>query len=230
MLAAADLSYSAAFMRLLPILNAVKIVALILLLAVAAVALAEPDLEGLASWYGGKFHGRVTSSGEVFDTNQMTAAHKTLPFGTLVKVTNLDNGLSAVVRINDRGPFVEGRIIDLSRAAAEQIGMVGQGVARVSLTIVSFTTAAELYAIQVGAYAVEANAQKVRDTLEAAGWVVSLEKTALGFTRVTVRAIPAADLPATEKKIADLGFASWFVRREKTEQPQISAIAATGGS
>ena len=82
----------------------------------------------------------------------MTAAHRTLPFGTMVKVTNLDNGKSAVVKINDRGPFVEGRIIDLSRAAAEQIDMLGQGVARVSLEIVSFATDKDLYAIQVGAY------------------------------------------------------------------------------
>jgi rare lipoprotein A len=214
-------------MRLLPILNAVKTVAIILLLAGAAVALAEPDLEGLASWYGGKFHGRLTSSGEVFNTNEMTAAHRTLPFGTIVKVINLDNGRSAIVKINDRGPFVEGRIIDLSRAAAEEIGMVGQGVARVSLTIVSFETAAELYAIQVGAFGVEANAQKARDTLETAGYVVSLEKTALGFTRVAVRAIAAKDLEATERRIAELGYASYLVRREKTEPPQVTS-AVTG--
>jgi rare lipoprotein A len=89
--------------------------------------------EGLASWYGGKFQGRQTASGEIFDTNQPTAAHKTLPFGTIVRVTNLENGKSTVVRINDRGPFIPGRIIDLSRASALAIGLAGTGVARVRI-------------------------------------------------------------------------------------------------
>ena len=92
---------------------------------------------GYASWYGGKFQGRPTASGEIFDTNKLTAAHKRLPFGTWVKVTNLTNGKSVVVRINDRGPFVKGRIIDLSRAAAEQIEMLGSGVAKVGISVIS---------------------------------------------------------------------------------------------
>ena len=80
--------------------------------------------EGIASWYGPKFHGRRTASGEVFDMHRLTAAHPWLPFGTIVRVTNLENGLSVVVRINDRGPFVKGRIIDLSYAAAKKIRML----------------------------------------------------------------------------------------------------------
>ncbi len=92
--------------------------------------------EGMASYYGPKFHGRKTSSGEVFDMYALTAAHNTLPFGTLVKVTNLGNDLSVVVRINDRGPFVKNRIIDLSYEAARRIGMVGPGTASVRLEIV----------------------------------------------------------------------------------------------
>lgn len=90
---------------------------------------------GKASWYGGKFQGRKTASGEIFDTTELTAAHKRLPFGTRVKVTNLSNSKTTVVRINDRGPFVEGRIIDLSRAAARQIGMLGHGVAEVRISV-----------------------------------------------------------------------------------------------
>ena len=86
---------------------------------------------GMASWYGPKFHGRRTASGEVFNMYQITAAHRTLPLGSWVHVTNLDNGRSLQVRINDRGPFIRGRIIDLSYAAARAIGMVRQGVARV---------------------------------------------------------------------------------------------------
>jgi len=89
--------------------------------------------EGNASWYGPNFAGRLTSNGEIFDPSKLTAAHRTLPFGTLVKVTNLVNGESVVVRINDRGPFKPNRIIDLSEGAAKAIGMVRMGVARVRL-------------------------------------------------------------------------------------------------
>lgn len=97
-----------------------------------------PDSEGFvqfgkASWYGRKFHGRPTASGEVFDMNKKSAAHKTLPMGTYVKVVNLFNEKELIVRINDRGPFVKGRIIDLSRAAAKEIGLIGPGVARVKI-------------------------------------------------------------------------------------------------
>ena len=109
-----------------PIFKGMKWVIPVLLMLAGSVLTADPAIEGVASWYGGKFHGRLTSSGEVFDTNEMTAAHRTLPFGTIVKVTNMDNGKSAMVKINDRGPFVDGRIIDLSRAAAEQIDMLGR--------------------------------------------------------------------------------------------------------
>lgn len=92
--------------------------------------------EGQASWYGKKFHGRKTASGEKFNMHALTAAHKTLPFGTRVKVTNLDNSKSVVVKINDRGPFTKGRIIDLSYAAAKKVGMIESGVARVRIKVV----------------------------------------------------------------------------------------------
>ena len=92
-------------------------------------------LEGRASWYGPGFAGRQTANGEVFDPSQLTAAHKTLPFGTRVRVANLSNGRSVVVRINDRGPFKPGRIIDLSRRAAELIDMIGSGTAPVRLEL-----------------------------------------------------------------------------------------------
>jgi len=88
---------------------------------------------GIASWYGEPFHGRRTSSGETYDMYRLTAAHKSLPLPTYVQVTNLDNGLQIVVRVNDRGPFHEGRIIDLSYAAAKKIGMIGPGTARVEV-------------------------------------------------------------------------------------------------
>ena len=90
----------------------------------------------VASFYADKFNGRRTASGEIFDTNGYTAAHKTLPFGTVLKVTNLDNGKSVKVRVNDRGPFVQGREIDVSKAAATELDMIGSGTAKVSLEIV----------------------------------------------------------------------------------------------
>lgn len=88
---------------------------------------------GKASYYGGKFHGRKTASGEVFDKNKLTAAHKTLPFGTKVKVTDKKSGKSVTVKINDRGPYVKGRIIDLSEFAAKKLGILEKGVTEVTL-------------------------------------------------------------------------------------------------
>lgn len=91
--------------------------------------------QGEASWYGEEYHGRKTASGERYDMNDLTAAHPSLPFGTVVRVENQSNGRSVVVRINDRGPFKKGRVIDLSYAAADQIGMVLSGVAPVRLVV-----------------------------------------------------------------------------------------------
>jgi rare lipoprotein A len=90
---------------------------------------------GTASYYGFKYQGRPTASGEIFDLNQFTAAHKTLPFGTRVKVTNLANDRSVIVRINDRGPFVKGRVIDLSEAAAHELEMIQSGTAEVKIEV-----------------------------------------------------------------------------------------------
>ncbi len=106
---------------------------LLLILTLSAFGYEE---EGEASWYGGKFQGRTTANGEIFDTNLYTAAHKFLPFNSIVKVTNLENNLSVVVRINDRGPFIEGRIIDLSMAAADIIGVVRSGHSPVIIEVI----------------------------------------------------------------------------------------------
>jgi len=92
--------------------------------------------EGIASWYGANFHNGPTASGETYDMYSLTAAHRELPFNTMVKVTRLDDNRSVVVRINNRGPYIEGRIIDLSKKAAEQIGMKGQGLAQVRIEVI----------------------------------------------------------------------------------------------
>jgi rare lipoprotein A len=91
---------------------------------------------GNASWYGGKFHGRQTASGEIYNKEEMTAAHRKLPFGTLVRVTNRINGRSVTVRINDRGPYSSGRILDVSEAAARKLGMLDDGVVPVTLKVI----------------------------------------------------------------------------------------------
>ena len=92
-------------------------------------------LSGVASWYGPRFHGRLTANGERYNQEALTAAHRSLPFGTIVRVTNLTNNVQTIVRINDRGPYVGDRLIDLSHAAARAVNMVGTGVAKVKLDV-----------------------------------------------------------------------------------------------
>lgn len=105
------------------------------------------DEKGLASWYGDDFHGRLTANGEVFDKRRLSAAHKTLPMPTLVEVENLENGRRVTVRVNDRGPFVDDRLIDLSHAAADALGFTGKGLARVRVRYLGETDVAGLAAL-----------------------------------------------------------------------------------
>ncbi|HOX14323.1 MAG TPA: septal ring lytic transglycosylase RlpA family protein, partial [Spirochaetales bacterium] len=121
--------------------NTAALLILVLCLPAAPLSAAEAET-GEASWYGPGFHGRRTANGEVFDKEAMTAAHRTLPFGTLVRVRNLDNGREAVLRINDRGPFARGRILDVSEAGARALGMVESGTARVLIEVLRSGTAA----------------------------------------------------------------------------------------
>jgi len=124
--------------------------------------------EGKASWYGAPFHGRQASNGETYDMYKFTAAHRTLPFNTMVRVTNMTNGKSTTVRITDRGPFVDNRIIDLSYAAAKQIESIGPGVVTVQLEILSAIDPNEgTFTIQVGAFKDKANAEKLVRRLSA---------------------------------------------------------------
>ncbi len=103
-------------------------------------SVSESQLEGIASYYAEEFHGRTTANGETYDMNALTAAHRTLPFNSKVRVTNRENGKSVVVRINDRGPFKGDRIIDLSLAAAKAIGLIAHGTAPVSLDVLDAGT------------------------------------------------------------------------------------------
>ncbi|OGD30351.1 MAG: hypothetical protein A2Y56_09060 [Candidatus Aminicenantes bacterium RBG_13_63_10] len=123
---------------------------------------------GIASWYGGNFHGRATSNGEIYNMHDLTAAHRTLPFGSLVAVTNLQNGRSVTVRINDRGPFVKGRVIDLSLAAARLLDLIGPGTAPVRLEIIRepvLLPGTTRFALQLGAFTRRDNAERLATEL-----------------------------------------------------------------
>lgn len=124
---------------------------------------------GLASWYGHPYHGRPAANGEIYDMESFTAAHRTLPFGTRVRVTNLTNQKTVEVRIIDRGPFVDGRIIDLSHIAAQNIDLIGPGVAPVRIEIVSLpaiTASDDRYAVQAGAFLDKDRAERLCSLLE----------------------------------------------------------------
>jgi rare lipoprotein A len=128
-----------------------------------------PAETGLASWYGYPYHGRAAADGEIYDMETLTAAHRTLPFGTRVRVTNVSNQKTVEVRIIDRGPFVDGRIIDLSHAAAEAIDLIGPGVSQVRLDILAMPetpVAGNWYGVQAGAFLDKSRAERLRDSLE----------------------------------------------------------------
>jgi rare lipoprotein A len=159
-----------------------------------AAAIAVPagyEEKGEASWYGVPFHGRQASNGEIYDMNKLTAAHRTLPFETMVRVTNKRNGKSTVVRITDRGPFVNNRIIDLSYAAAREIDSVGPGVVPVRLEVLStgINPEAGFFTIQVGSFREPANAERLRERLSATyspTFVKRYDTTSGAFYRVHV--------------------------------------------
>lgn len=176
---------------------------------------------GIASWYGVPYHGRRAANGEIYDMHKLTAAHRTLPFETVVRVTNLKNGRHTDVRITDRGPFVEGRILDLSLEAARQVDMVAVGTARVRLEYVSGPLLAPgQFSVQVGAFLQQANAAKVRQSLERRYqpvFLVEYDSPKGLFYRVRVGRVPtekAADRLAEKLRSAE-GFTPFVVRLDE---------------
>ena len=135
---------------------------------------------GIASWYGPGFHGKATASGVIYDQNDLTAAHQTLPLGTRVMVTNLETGSSTEVTINDRGPFAKGRIIDLSFAAGKALGMIGPGTIPVQVEVIDGPTNIQSirtsldYTLQLGSFSQIENAQQLRDKLKSSYADVSI--------------------------------------------------------
>lgn len=183
---------------------------------------------GHASWYGPNFHGKRTSNGEVYDMDQMTAAHKILPMNTYVEVTNLRDQRKAVVRVNDRGPFVDGRIIDLSRAAAKKVGVYGPGTAKVEVVALGYKkkgrpvsdqpsdyVAPDSYrkgpfSVQVGAFTSESNAWRLAASLRPA-WgkvaVVRYDRGDMVFHRVRVGRLTDLDkAQELQQKLREAGF------------------------
>jgi rare lipoprotein A len=180
--------------------------------------------EGIASWYGHPFHGRRTASGEIYSMYAMTAAHKTLPFGTDVRVHDLENGKSVDVRINDRGPFVEGRIIDLSYSAAQSMGMSGTALVRLEILDFGSSTSSSggagasaspppgIFAVQVGAFQDRRNAERLKAQISRYYGPVNIQAYDRGdgvFYRVRVGSEStedSADLLA--RKLREAGFAT----------------------
>ena len=188
----------------------------------------------VASYYADKFHGRKTANGEIFDMYALTAAHKSLPFNTMVKVTNLDNGKSVVVRINDRGPFVAGREIDVSKAAASKLGMLSEGVARVSLQIlgekenpVSTTTLvaakqdeAELtvtqhWDVQLAAFSSRMNAEIFAKKAQRLGIKNLAYQTTKDVTRVIIRDLATEEVAPLLEILEEKGYTDYLVKERK---------------
>jgi rare lipoprotein A len=166
---------------------------------------------GVASWYGGEFHGRATSSGEVYDMYQLTCAHNTLPLGTVVMVTNLENGRSLELKVNDRGPFVKERILDVSYAAAQMLGMWEKGTAPVKVEVVSLAIEPVLrFTLQVGSFTDETNAQRLADQLRKSFenvYVATVETLTQKYHRVRVGQFDTKDAALIiAQKLSQMGF------------------------
>ena len=186
--------------------------------------------DGIASWYGKDFHGKKTSNGEIYDMYAMTAAHKTLPLGVFVRVTNKTNGRQAILRVNDRGPFVKGRVIDLSFTAAKELEVVGPGTAPVRVEALGYRATDQAgnvvyqqprtydigsYSVQIGAFTVLENAQRLAEQMRGLeGYSVIHRGTVNGQLFYRVRAGKFESLEAAERagqRLEQQGFANSFV-------------------
>ncbi len=178
---------------------------------------------GVASWYGHPYHGRPAADGEIYDMETLVAAHRLMPFNTWLRVTNLANGKTVNVRVIDRGPFVNGRIIDLSKAAARQIDLLGPGTGQVRLEVIGAPPdipANDVYAVQVGAFSVYANAERTRATYaERYGQAqISVKQGSAPLWRVLVgreQSVDAARQLADRIK-TDLNGETFVVRMDQT--------------
>ena len=173
----------------------------------------EQPETGIASWYGNKFHGRTTANGETYNMYEYTAAHKTLPFNSIIKVISLKTGLSTLVRINDRGPFIDGRIIDLSLSAAKDLNLVKEGIAEVSLEIIELGHSSNLFRLQIAAFKNQANAENLLKQLILAGFKADNEMF-YGIHRIVISNIEKDQIQLIQENLMKSGFPSGLVRKE----------------
>jgi rare lipoprotein A len=182
---------------------------------------------GFASWYGPEFHGRRTSSGEIYDMHQLTAAHRELPLGTWIMVSNLDNGRTVEVRVNDRGPFVRDRIVDVSYGAGRLLGMIGPGVIPVRVTVTRLATGnagttlglAARFTVQVGSFISPENARALERSLVDGFPEVEVVRRTVGrdtFFRVWVGDFARrTDARAMAERLAGRGLPVLVIERDK---------------
>ena len=205
---------------------------------------ASPGQTGIASWYGGRFHGRRTASGEIYDMHEMTAAHRTLPLGSVVEITNLDNGRSTVARINDRGPFIRNRIVDCSHAVAKSLGFTADGLAPVRVRVLASTRPRRAnedtapvamtesatdhkYCVQLGAFRDPSNAEVLVRRASSLPLPVFVH-AARALQQVLVGPFTDPDAAAAARRDLRLAGLAGFVRTY--EAPSAPLAATTGGS
>ena len=189
----------------------------------ARVAHTPPEViqTGVASWYGLNFHGKTTSNKEIYDMHDLTAAHKSLPFGTYVVVTNLNNGKSVTVRINDRGPFVKGRIIDLSYAAAKAVDMIGTGTAPVKLEIltdISPKRSSQKFSVQVGSFIQEGNAKSLKSELQKDFknvYIIRFKTVNQVYYRVRIKAKDQDTARAVARRLINAGYSAIVLEEQQ---------------
>lgn len=177
--------------------------------------------EGIASWYGPNFHGKKTASGEIYDMHALTAAHTTLPLGTHVRVRNLSNGKEVTVRVNDRGPFVKGRIIDLSFMAAKTLDLIGKGTGRVAIRALtkvpqspkpdSVSNSSGTYTLQVGFFSRKTNAEALVARLSEHHESVHLKAEPQGFKVRVGRFDSRDDAEKIKARLGELGYSAFTV-------------------
>lgn len=205
-------------------LNSIKILCMIGMIALANFSCTSIGRKesanvqsGLASWYGDKFHGKTTSSREVYNMYDMTAAHRTLPFGTYVMVTNMNNGRSVMVKINDRGPFVEGRIIDLSYAAARVLDAIDSGVIPVRIEVLADLSppiSVQQYAVQVGSFIKKDNAQSLQKMLRKAYknvYLTPFKTSSQTYYRVRIKANRRSEAELIAAKLSREGYVVFII-------------------
>ena len=180
------------------------------------------EQSGTASWYGPKFHGKITANGEIFNTNNFTAAHKTLPFGSIVKVISLENQKFTIVRINDRGPFAKNRIIDLSMAAAKEISMLNKGVMRVEIIVLEkgnnhyHRYSKQKYMIQIASFENEDKAINLLKTLNDKNLDLKMKRVKLNkyYYRIIIDNINYSELQLYRVKLHKEGLKNYLVKKK----------------